>query len=91
MIGVEHLWLPADVEPALPSTTDLGAMECHTIARVMRETNWNKARAANRLGVTRTQLYVRLRKYGLMPGGQPKPSKATADGAADLHVGRPFR
>jgi transcriptional regulator with GAF, ATPase, and Fis domain len=69
------LSLPVDVEPALPATTDLGALERRTIAHVMRETNWNKARAANRLGVTRTQLYVRLRKYGLMRD-QVKPSTA---------------
>ena len=32
---------------------------------VMREVDGNKARASRQLGITRTQLYVRLRKYGL--------------------------
>jgi len=32
---------------------------------VMKETGGNKSRAADRLGLTRTQLYVRLRKYKL--------------------------
>jgi transcriptional regulator of acetoin/glycerol metabolism len=31
---------------------------------VMRETRGNKSEAARRLGLTRTQLYGRLRKYG---------------------------
>ena len=31
----------------------------------MRETGGNKVKAAKRLGLSRTQLYVRLRKYGL--------------------------
>jgi transcriptional regulator with GAF, ATPase, and Fis domain len=40
-------------------------VERHTIEQVMRETGWNKSRAAKRLGLTRTQLYVRLRRYDL--------------------------
>jgi DNA-binding NtrC family response regulator len=31
----------------------------------MRDSDGNKSRAASRLGLTRTQLYVRLRKYDL--------------------------
>ena len=45
--------------------TDLGVLERQTIEQVLRETDWNKAKAARRLGLTRTQLYVRLRKYRL--------------------------
>ena len=33
--------------------------------RVMREVEGNKAKAARVLGISRTQLYGRLRKYGL--------------------------
>ncbi|HEV3214819.1 MAG TPA: sigma 54-interacting transcriptional regulator [Vicinamibacterales bacterium] len=50
--------------PALP--TDLHALERHAIERVMRETHGNKAEAARRLGITRIQLYTRLRKLGLL-------------------------
>jgi transcriptional regulator of acetoin/glycerol metabolism len=32
---------------------------------VLRQTHWNKSKAAKELGLTRMQLYVRLRKYGL--------------------------
>jgi transcriptional regulator with GAF, ATPase, and Fis domain len=63
-IGSEHLSLHADAAPTNPGT-DLGAAAKQTIERVLRETDWNKAKAARRLGLTRTQLYVRLRKYGL--------------------------
>ena len=72
LITREHLSLPAGAEPALPPTTDLIEMERRTIQQVMRETDWNKSRAASRLGLTRTQLYVRLRRYGLrQPAGRP--------------------
>jgi two-component system response regulator AtoC len=68
LIHAEHLGLQsrsaASVTPQ-GQTSDLGTVERETIARVMRETRWNKSRAAKRLGLSRTQLYVRLRKYGL--------------------------
>jgi len=50
---------------ATAETTDLNEVERKTIGHVMRETGGNKSRAARRLGLTRTQLYGRLRKYGL--------------------------
>ena len=65
LITAGHLSLRSD-EPVRASTsTDLAAVERETIARVMQETGGNKSRAADRLGLTRTQLYVRLRKYKL--------------------------
>jgi transcriptional regulator with GAF, ATPase, and Fis domain len=68
LITAGHLSLRAD-EPVISSTstsTDLAVVERDTIARVMQETGGNKSRAADRLGLTRTQLYVRLRKYKLL-------------------------
>jgi two-component system response regulator AtoC len=47
------------------TTTNLGIVERETIERVLRETRWNKSNAARRLGLSRTQLYGRIRKYGL--------------------------
>jgi transcriptional regulator with PAS, ATPase and Fis domain len=47
------------------SVTDLRTVERLTIERVMHDTDWNKSQAARRLGLTRTQLYGRLRRYGL--------------------------
>jgi DNA-binding NtrC family response regulator len=46
-------------------TTDLHLLERQAIERVMGETRGNKAEAARRLGITRIQLYTRLRKLGL--------------------------
>jgi transcriptional regulator with PAS, ATPase and Fis domain len=44
---------------------DLAGMERQTIQNVLRQTEWNKSKAAKELGLTRSQLYVRLRKYGV--------------------------
>jgi transcriptional regulator with GAF, ATPase, and Fis domain len=55
-------------EPIVPSsgqTTDLRTAERQAIEKALRETDGNKAKTARRLGLTRTQLYVRLRKYDL--------------------------
>jgi len=65
--GVIHpgdlsLW---PVPPSTGDTTDLEVLERRAIERVMREADGNKAKASRLLGISRTQLYVRLRKYGL--------------------------
>jgi transcriptional regulator with PAS, ATPase and Fis domain len=63
LITTAHL-PPASSERAIaPSSTDLGAAERATIEQVMREVAGNKSLAAKKLGLSRTQLYVRLRKY----------------------------
>jgi transcriptional regulator with PAS, ATPase and Fis domain len=54
------------VPAAVGNSTDLDVLERRTIERVMREAEGNKARAAALLGITRTQLYGRLGKYGLL-------------------------
>jgi transcriptional regulator with PAS, ATPase and Fis domain len=46
-------------------STDLEVIERRTIERVMREASGNKVQASRRLGISRMQLYTRLRKYGL--------------------------
>jgi DNA-binding NtrC family response regulator len=62
-IARRHLSLHTNTTPS--SATDLGAAERRTIEQVLRETDWNKSKAARRLGLTRTQLYVRMRRYAL--------------------------
>jgi two-component system response regulator AtoC len=47
------------------TTSNLGTVEREAIERVLRETGWNKSNAARRLGLSRTQLYGRIRKYDL--------------------------
>ena len=64
LIGVEHLALDATGKPPGAAATDLGTIERETIAQVLQECRWNRTRAAKRLGLTRTQLYLRLQKYG---------------------------
>jgi two-component system response regulator HydG len=46
-------------------STDLEVLERRTIERVMRDANGNKVEASRMLGISRMQLYGRLRKYGL--------------------------
>jgi transcriptional regulator with PAS, ATPase and Fis domain len=59
-----HVPQPSDPD-WLPPPSDLSVVERGTIQRVLNETDWNKSKAARRLGLTRTQLYGRLRRYGL--------------------------
>ena len=64
LIGPVHLSL--QVKPiARPSAaiTDLRVAERSAIEKALHETDGNKAKTARRLGLTRTQLYVRIRKY----------------------------
>src|SRR5438034_2886582 len=65
LISPQHLSLYAPRRPDQSTTSQLSAVERDTIAQVMRECRWNKSKAAKRLGLSRTQLYVRLRKYDL--------------------------
>jgi transcriptional regulator with PAS, ATPase and Fis domain len=62
-IDTEHLSLSGrDDVPSLGSI-DLGVLEQQAIEQAMREVAGNKSRAARMLGISRTQLYGRLRKY----------------------------
>ena len=56
------LWSAA---PAPVGGTELDILERRTIERVMAETNGNKTQASHKLGISRMQLYTRLRRYGL--------------------------
>ncbi len=65
LIGAEHLALPAGGRPRGDVSSDLRGLERETIMRVLQDCEWNKAQAAKRLGLTRTQLYGRMHKYGI--------------------------
>ena len=67
LIAPEHLQLSTERQVARAETTDLKEFERQTIEQMMRATRGNKSRAAKRLGLSRTELYSRLRKYGLDP------------------------
>ena len=49
----------------IADSTDLEVLERSAIERVMLEVDGNKVKASRQLGISRTQLYIRLRKYGL--------------------------
>jgi two-component system response regulator AtoC len=64
--STEHRAAP--VRPAvdpLDESTDLRALEKEMIQRALEDARYNKSQAAKLLGVTRKQLYVRLRQHGL--------------------------
>jgi DNA-binding NtrC family response regulator len=52
-------------EAAAPASGDLQSVERAMIEEALRANRFNKSKAAKQLGLTRTQLYVRLRRYGL--------------------------
>jgi two-component system response regulator HydG len=64
-IRADDLSLTIPPGRAEEDSTDLSALERRTIQRVMHDTAGNKAMAAQQLGISRTQLYGRLRKHGL--------------------------
>ncbi len=65
LITVDHLSLRSTSVMAPSRPPNLSDIERRTIEQALHESNGNKAKAARRLGITRTQLYGRLRKYGL--------------------------
>ena len=60
-----HLTLQSGAKALRNDTTDLSALERTTIAKVLQECRGNKTKASRRLGLSRTQLHLRVRKYGL--------------------------
>jgi transcriptional regulator with PAS, ATPase and Fis domain len=66
LITPRHLSLHDEpIGPSSVRTTDLRTNERQAIEKALRDTDGNKAKTARRLGLTRTQLYVRLRKYDI--------------------------
>jgi len=65
LIDADHLSLHSSARSPRNDATDLSALERTTIAKVLNECRGNKTKAARRLGLSRTQLHGRVRKYGL--------------------------
>jgi transcriptional regulator with GAF, ATPase, and Fis domain len=70
-ITAEHLSLRGPGFAAPRRRAILPDVERRAIEQALHETAWNKSKAARRLGITRTQLYGRLRKYGLETARTP--------------------
>jgi two-component system NtrC family response regulator len=54
-----------DKAPVSAAPDDLAAIERHTIRTTLMRTDGNRSKAARLLGLSRTQLYVRLRRHSL--------------------------
>jgi DNA-binding NtrC family response regulator len=71
LITAEHLPPPRPgngkgaASPALASGQSLGDVERNLVENALKEARNNKALAARLLGITRSQLYSRLEKYGI--------------------------
>jgi len=64
LIRAQDLSLAPPMVPVMVDSTDLHVVERQAIERAMRDVNGNISRAARQLGISRTQLYYRLRKHG---------------------------
>jgi transcriptional regulator with GAF, ATPase, and Fis domain len=56
---------PVPEASTLPSGRDLKSVERVMIEKALSEARFNKSRAAKSLGLTRAQLYVRMKRHGL--------------------------
>jgi len=71
LITPEHLSFtggarpPVPVPPGPPRSDNIPAVEREMIERALQSNRFNKSKAAKTLGLTRQQLYVRMRRYGL--------------------------
>jgi two-component system response regulator FlrC len=68
-VATELAAAAAPAAPVRPSSAgDLSTMERAMIEQALQSAHFNKSKAAKTLGLTRKQLYVRMRKYGFDPG-----------------------
>jgi len=67
----------ADAKPASPEDFSLETAEREFILRALKETGWQRTRAAALLGITRATLHAKLKRYDIRaPGGESKTSPA---------------
>jgi DNA-binding NtrC family response regulator len=63
LIDANHLTLQSGARSLRNDPTDLSALERTTITKVLHDCRGNKSKAARRLGLSGTQLHLRIRKY----------------------------
>ena len=66
---LEATRLPPGEEPAQGLVGDLERIERNSLLNALEETGWNVSRAARILGVGRTALQYKMKKYGLKKNG----------------------
>ncbi|MCD6303711.1 MAG: sigma-54-dependent Fis family transcriptional regulator, partial [Planctomycetes bacterium] len=59
----------ADASPPRPEDFSLETAEREFIIRALKETGWQRTRAAALLGITRATLHAKLKRYGIQPPG----------------------
>jgi transcriptional regulator with GAF, ATPase, and Fis domain len=64
-IGDRNVTPHASPDARLSTAADLKAIEHAMVEKALKEARYNKSDAAKALGLTRKQLYVRLRRFGL--------------------------
>ena len=74
--------------PETAAVTDLWSIERALVKKALEDARYNKARAARTLGLTRTQLYVRLRRFGLVDLARPQPGSPLIARRGQLVGGR---
>jgi len=75
-VKAEDLELPEGAKEAMPGGSDaapreaqsLECMEKELILRVLEENDWQKAKSAEVLGINRTTLWHKIKRYGLAAG-----------------------
>jgi transcriptional regulator with PAS, ATPase and Fis domain len=77
-------------QPADTREFSLEAAEREFIIRALKETGWQRTKAAMLLGITRATLHAKLKRYDIRIPGGPDPSGDAPDaGAADEAPGPP--
>jgi two-component system NtrC family response regulator len=77
VIDTEHLSLAGPEEVPSAGSTNLGTLERRAIEQALRDLAGNKKRAAQRLRISRTQLYSRFQQYGVRGDGPVALGDAT--------------
>jgi transcriptional regulator with PAS, ATPase and Fis domain len=84
LITAKHLSLQVSSVIAPRRLPRLSDIERRTIEQVLSESDGNKSKAARRLGITRTQLYGRLRKHRLDTAPSPRSVVRAEDDGSRL-------
>jgi transcriptional regulator with GAF, ATPase, and Fis domain len=68
----------SDIAAFPPGGVNLEMVERDLIARALQETGNNRSRAARLLGISRSQLYYKIQKHGLVAAAALAPARAAA-------------
>jgi two-component system response regulator HydG len=72
----------AEAKANNPDDFSLETAEREFIVRALRETGWQRTRAAALLGITRATLHAKLKRYGIQPPESKKSAKSPASSSS---------